>query len=216
MSTMAVPAAADATLLASEPRNREVTTRPPGAVTLAFGHSIDPAVARIFVFDSAGRNVTLGTVLVEFTNASVQLRPGLPEGTYTVMYRINGVKSGVRGGAYQFAFGKADWTKLDKATWVGKAEQPVIFAEENPNEPSPVPSRTPSPTAPASSTPAAPSSSAPPASPTADPATASPEPGPPVEPTATAGSVPWLIGGIVLAVAGAIGVIAWRRGSSPS
>ena len=76
------------TPVASEPRNRQVLNQPPGAVTLAFSRDVDPGVAKVIVTGPNGDNVTEGSLIVEGTNVTTQLKD-LDRGTYTVHYRID-------------------------------------------------------------------------------------------------------------------------------
>ncbi len=142
--------AADPAPLAMEPRVREELARPPSAVTMAFAWKIIPESARIYVLDADGKSMTSGPPTVDSTNMTSQLEFELPRGTYSVYYRANDRSNVLIGGAYQFAVGPGTWSKLDSpATWAGSADQPSIFAGNNPNQPStgddPAPTTTESP-----------------------------------------------------------------------
>ncbi|MFZ0529086.1 MAG: copper resistance protein CopC [Propionicimonas sp.] len=193
--------AADDFLDSSDPAPRQELKQVPGWVTLVFKAQADASLATIIVLDSAGRNVTTGPLIVEGTNVTTQLMSGLPKGTYTVYYRTTDEFGERRGGAYQFAYGKGDWTPVESEVWKGESAQPTIL---NDPEPTDSPTPTPTPTAPETFTPSP--TTAPPASPTAAP-TATPQPADPGDSTG------WILGGgaVILGVAGVAGWLAWRR-----
>lgn len=193
--------AADDYLVGSDPQPRQELSEVPGWVTLAFRTKASAKLAKILVFDAGGRNVTTGALIVEGTNVTSQLDFDLPKGTYSVYYRTSDTSGKPRGGAFQFAYGKGNWTPLDKEVWVGEEEQPPVLANPDPNATEPA--------KPGESTPATPS--APGTSPSEP--TATPQPS--ASPTATApaeqpaasdnSAAGWLVaGGIVVA-----GLIGW-------
>ncbi len=192
--------AADDYLVGSDPQPRQELSEVPGWVTLAFRTKASAKLAKILVFDAGGRNVTTGALIVEGTNVTSQLDFDLPKGTYSVYYRTSDASGKPRGGAFQFAYGKGNWTPLDKEVWVGEEEQPPVLANPDPNATEPA--------KPGESTPATPSTSASPSEPAATPQ-------PSDSPTATApaeqpaasdnSAAGWLVaGGIVVA-----GLIGW-------
>ena len=213
--------------IAAEPRDRQKVSEAPGAVTLAFSREVDPSVAKVVVLGPDGENVTSGTLIVEGTNVTTQLREGLDKGTYTVHYRIDGRNGDPEGGAYQFAYGSGSFTDLPDRSWSGEDKEPAVLAGTNPNG-----SEAPDPPSTARNTPGievtsqASSTEAPP--PTDPPATVKAPDGPTSdsstseEPTAASASpeadqgssgTPWIVGGVVLllAVAGtAYGL--WHKG----
>jgi methionine-rich copper-binding protein CopC len=132
----ALPAQADAGgLLVSTPDGREEVDDAPGAVTLVFEGKVDGDVAKVLVLDAKGDNVTAGPLIVETTNVTTQLEDGLPKGTYTVHYRVDGKGGEPRGGAFQFAYGGGRFTDLPDASWTGSANEPAILRGDNPNGP---------------------------------------------------------------------------------
>jgi methionine-rich copper-binding protein CopC len=132
----ALPAQADAGgLLTSDPDTRDEVDEAPGAVTLVFEGKVDDDVAKVLVLDADGKNVTAGPLIVETTNVTTQLEDGLPKGTYTVHYRVDGKGGEPRGGAFQFAYGGGRFTDLPDASWTGSANEPAILRGDNPNGP---------------------------------------------------------------------------------
>lgn len=208
----ALPARADAGgLLVSTPDGREEVDDAPGAVTLVFEGEVDDEVAKVLVLDSKGDNVTAGPLIVETTNVTTQLEDGLPEGTYTVHYRVDGSGGEPRGGAFQFSYGGGSFTDLPDASWTGSANEPAILRGDNPNGPEesgPAESESPGVEVTSSEKPDRTTQAPPPTDPDDpdDPATEATEPGPDDPSAATASAVPddsgvgtaFLVGGIVL------------------
>lgn len=119
--------------VAAEPYARQELSDPPGAVTLAFGRQVDPSAAKVIVSGPDGRNVTSGPLIVEGTNVTSRLRDGLPRGTYTVHYRIDGSGGEPEGGAYQFSYGGGRFTDLPDRSWSGDDEEPAVLRGTDPN-----------------------------------------------------------------------------------
>jgi methionine-rich copper-binding protein CopC len=127
-----VPAGA-ASIVVSEPRARQTLDEAPGWVTLAFSSDIDSSIAKVIVQGPDGDNVTTGSLIVEGTNVTSQLREDLPQGTYTVHYRVNASDGDVQGGAFQFAYVTGDFTKLPDRKWSGSEHEPAILKGTDPN-----------------------------------------------------------------------------------
>jgi methionine-rich copper-binding protein CopC len=190
--------AAQELLAASDPYKHQELTDPPSGVVLAFERAVDAAAAQIVVTNSAGRNVNVNSLIVEGTNVTAQVKPNLPKDTYTVHYQVDRKDGQVEGGAFQFAYGKGQWTTLPDERWSGNSAQPTVIASPpDPVTESPVATETPtgtqSPTASGPTPTEAATSAAPtPVSGGADPA-------------------PWLWGGAAVVLAAAAGGFAWRR-----
>ena len=219
------------TPVASEPRNRQELDQPPGAVTLAFSRDVDPSVAKVIVSGPNGDNVTEGSLIVEGTNVTTQLKDDLDRGTYTVHYRIDRADGEPEGGALQFSYGKGSFRTPPDRSWSGSAKEPAVLSGTNPNssdEPEPPVSNTPGvevteqgsstdpeppPTDPASSVepPPGPASSQPTDSAQAGSTSASPAP------TEGGSKAPLVIGIVVLAALVGGGLGFWRtRRNRPS
>ncbi len=206
----ATPAQAAGRLQFSDPEEHAELSRAPGWVSLVFDTEVDESLAKLVVLNSAGENVTVDALIIEGTQITTQLRSGLAEGTYTVLYRVGGEDGEPVGGSYQFAYGKGSWTPDGKTSWTGEENQPPVIADPNPN-PTAAPTGQPT-------TSAAPSSGA---STTAPPSAA------PSSPGASAGSTPspapinaggtgnpWLwvaIAAVVAAAGGAVALVLRRR-----
>lgn len=193
--------ASDDYLVASDPDRHQELKRMPGWVTLVFRSAANAKLAKILVLDSAGKNISTGALIVEDTNVTTQLAFDVPKGTYTVMYRTSGTDGRVRGGSYQFAYGKGTWGNEQKEVWIGEEEQPPVLNSPDPNATgSATPSVSPSATAEPSS-----------ASPSGAASTPSGSPSP--APAGGDSQLPWIIGAsaLIVAVAGGSGVYVWRR-----
>ena len=201
LAVTAQPAVAeDELLVASDPYKHQELSDPPSGVVLAFNRAVDAAAAQIIVTNSAGKNVTVNSLIVEGTNVTAQVKPNLPKGTYTVHYQVDRKDGQVEGGAFQFSYGTGEWTTLSDEKWSGNSAQPTEISSVEPDPPTETPVATETPTATASASGSAPTptetSAAPmPVSGGADPA-------------------PWLWGGAAVILAAGAGAIAWRRSVS--
>lgn len=85
----AVPASAHAFLASSEPAANAVLPAAPQAVTLRFTEPLEPSYSRADLYDETGTQVAgvTSTVAADPLTLSVSLPPGLPAGTYAVMWR---------------------------------------------------------------------------------------------------------------------------------
>ncbi|HEX5335061.1 MAG TPA: copper resistance protein CopC, partial [Propionicimonas sp.] len=177
-------------------------TDPPSGVVLAFERDVDAAAAQIVVTNSAGKSVNINSLIVEGTNVTAQVKPNLPKGTYTVHYQVDRKDGQVEGGAFQFSYGKGEWTNLPDERWSGNTAQPTVIAspEPDPVTETPVASETPSATESASASVPAPTETATSAAPA------------PV--SGGADPAPWLWAGAALLLAAGAGGIAWRRSAT--
>lgn len=188
----------------SDPQPHAELARAPGWVSMAFDFQLDPSTAKMLVLNSAGENVTVGSLIVEWKQVTSQLRDELPEDTYTVNYRVSRTNGEPMGGSYQFAIGKGTWTPSGTSSWKGSDKEPGVMKNPDPNSTATAPTAVPSPSETPTDEPETPT-------PTPTPtATATPAPGP----TGSDGSGAWVwaIGGVTaVAAAGAAGLWWWRR-----
>ncbi len=108
-ATLAVPAIASAhtTLESSSPANDEVLAQAPERVVLRFSERVETAFGSVRVYDAATRRADDGgTSRPEPQEVAVGLRSGLPEGTYTVAWRVLSADSHPVSGALVFHVGK--------------------------------------------------------------------------------------------------------------
>ncbi|WP_112466382.1 copper resistance CopC/CopD family protein [Streptomyces triticisoli] len=102
----AAPASAHAALTGSDPQQGVVVDKAPGQVSLTFSEQVALNDDSLRVLDPKGNRVDAGKPAnVSGTTYAVQLRGGLPDGTYTVVYQVVSADSHPVGGAYTFSIG---------------------------------------------------------------------------------------------------------------
>ncbi|HEX2049740.1 MAG TPA: CopD family protein [Actinomycetota bacterium] len=85
------PAHAHAIVLATEPAIDEIVARAPARVVMRFNEPVEIAFGALRVYDSEGERVDEGTaehLAGEADAIEVPLRAGVPDGTYTVSWRV--------------------------------------------------------------------------------------------------------------------------------
>lgn len=208
------PRAAAAGDFVSDPAPKSESSRAPGWVTMAFSFQVDPSTAKMLVLDKSGRNVTSGSLVVEWTNVTSQLRSDLQRGTYTVHYRVSRPDGEPMGGTFQFAYGKGDWSSAGATKWTGSDKEPEILKNPDPNATVSSTVRPPTPIKSPSLTPK------PSASPSESSASPAPEPTPsaPLPPVDSAprndSSWMWGLAGAIVLVAVVAAVVIRRRSQS--
>lgn len=105
-----VPALAHANLVSSSPPAGSKTPTPPGRVELRFNEPVDAEFDPVVVRDAEGDRVDEGDARVDPEDARVVLTTleGLPEGAYTVEWRVTSIDGHVVEGRYGFAVTGAD------------------------------------------------------------------------------------------------------------
>ncbi|MET9775212.1 copper resistance protein CopC [Streptomyces sp. NPDC006367] len=100
------PASAHAALTGSDPRQGAVVDKAPAQVTLTFSEAVSLDDDSLRVLDPKGARVDTGQPAgTGGTTYTVKLRPGLPDGTYTVAYQVVSADSHPVSGAYTFSVG---------------------------------------------------------------------------------------------------------------
>jgi len=109
MATLAVLASPGATLahsllVRSQPERRATVTRPPEEVRLWFSERIEPAYARLSVWDAGGKQVDAGDAAVDPANSTTLAvrTPALRAGRYTVRYRVLSVDGHIVESSFDF------------------------------------------------------------------------------------------------------------------
>ena len=106
---MAPPASAHALLERSVPAGDSIVDHAPSDVLITFTEPPDPDLSQIDVLDSAGSSVARGPAAVppgDEHELRVPLRPGLPDGIYTVTWRTTSTADGhSTGGSFAFGVG---------------------------------------------------------------------------------------------------------------
>ncbi|WP_326796976.1 copper resistance protein CopC/CopD [Streptomyces sp. NBC_01808] len=111
----ATPAAAHAALTGTDPAEGSVVQEAPQAVTLDFSEGVQLADDAIRVLDPDGNDVTKGGAAHVDGNAktaTAALRPGLPDGTFTVVWKTVSADSHPISGAFTFSVGKPSKTTV--------------------------------------------------------------------------------------------------------
>ncbi|MEZ5102453.1 MAG: copper resistance protein CopC [Thermoleophilia bacterium] len=103
----AAPAAlAHATLIGSAPADEAVVDGSPAAVVLRFDEQVEASFGAVRVYDGAARRVDTGSAeRPDVRSASAALRPDLPDGTYTVAWRVVSADGHPVRGAFVFHVG---------------------------------------------------------------------------------------------------------------
>jgi methionine-rich copper-binding protein CopC len=91
-------------LVRSQPERRATVTRPPEEVRLWFSERIEPAYARLSVWDAGGKPVDAGDAAVDpVDSTTLAVRtPGLRTGRYTVRYRVLSVDGHIVESSFDF------------------------------------------------------------------------------------------------------------------
>ncbi|MFC5910381.1 copper resistance protein CopC [Streptacidiphilus monticola] len=117
-------ASAHAALLSTDPAQGSVLATAPSAVTLHFSETVVLETDAIRVFDPAGKRVDNGAsghAGSDASTARVALSAALPQGTYTVAWRVVSADSHPVAGAFTFSFGHASATSVTAGPSSGDA-----------------------------------------------------------------------------------------------
>ncbi|MBG6105466.1 copper resistance CopC family protein [Micromonospora vinacea] len=98
----ASPAWAHNSLKTAVPAQDATLPSAPTAVTLEFMQRLDPAFTTIVLTDAAKRKLPTGAPVVTGAKSTVQVTDTLPNGTYTVAYRVVSVDGHPVQGSYPF------------------------------------------------------------------------------------------------------------------
>jgi methionine-rich copper-binding protein CopC len=110
LAALAAPAGAHTEIVRSEPEQGEELERPPGQVRLFFEEPVEAEFSPLRVYDARGERVDEDNARTDSGTPAalvVDLRDGLPAGSYTVEYRYTGVDGHVIEGSYQFSAASA-------------------------------------------------------------------------------------------------------------
>ena len=99
------PTLAHSLLVRSQPERRATVTRAPDEVRLWFSERIEPAYARVSVWDAGGKQVDAGDAAVDQADATTLAvrTPGLRAGRYTVRYRVLSVDGHIVESSFELA-----------------------------------------------------------------------------------------------------------------
>ncbi|MEV0443687.1 copper resistance protein CopC [Streptomyces spectabilis] len=109
----AAPADAHAALTDSDPKRGAVVAKAPEQVSLTFSEKVAMSDGSVRVLDPAGKRADTGkTTDLGSTTYGVKLKPGLPDGTFTVAYQVVSADSHPIAGAFTFSIGAPSDTKV--------------------------------------------------------------------------------------------------------
>ncbi|WFE53476.1 copper resistance CopC family protein [Micromonospora sp. WMMD1155] len=98
----AAPAWAHNSLRAATPVQQSTVTSAPTEIVLEFMSRLDPTFTTIVLTDAAKRKVVTGEPVVAGAKSTVQVTDTLPNGTYTVAYRVVSADGHPVQGSYPF------------------------------------------------------------------------------------------------------------------
>ncbi|MDH6141455.1 copper transport protein [Kitasatospora sp. GP30] len=125
------PAAAHAALLKTDPAQNSVVATEPAAVTLTFSEGVTLSGDSLRVLDPSGKQVDSGNpghADGKGDTASVGLRAGLADGTYTVAWRAISEDTHPVGGAFTFSIGAPSDTSVNPAAVRGENADGTVAA----------------------------------------------------------------------------------------
>ncbi|MER7850179.1 FixH family protein [Kitasatospora sp. NPDC096077] len=125
------PAAAHATLDATDPAQNSVVATAPAAVTLTFSETVSLSSDSVRVLDPAGKPVDTGNPAHadgKGNTARVGLNSGLANGTYTVAWRAVSEDSHPVGGAFTFSIGAPSDTSVSTTALQGAKADTLVAA----------------------------------------------------------------------------------------
>ncbi|MCL6668262.1 copper resistance protein CopC [Streptomyces panaciradicis] len=107
------PASAHAALTGSDPAQGVVVDKAPTQVTLDFSEKVATSDDSLRVLDPKGKRVDTGKPAnISGTSYAVQLKSGLPDGTYTVSWQVVSADSHPVAGAFTFSIGAPSQTTV--------------------------------------------------------------------------------------------------------
>ncbi|MFE9875721.1 copper resistance protein CopC [Streptomyces sp. NPDC005784] len=109
----AAPASAHAALTGSNPTQGSVVDKAPTQVSLTFSEQVSLNDGSLRVLDPKGKRVDAGGASdLGGDTYGLKLRPGLPDGTYTVTYQVVSADSHPVSGAFTFSVGAPSQTSV--------------------------------------------------------------------------------------------------------
>ncbi|MFG1847911.1 copper resistance CopC family protein, partial [Micromonospora carbonacea] len=102
LAAPAAPAAAHNSLAAATPAADTRLAEPPSEITVRFLQKLDPGLTTVVLSDATRRVVPTGAPVVAGTRATVAVAETLPDGTYTVAYRVVSTDGHPVQGSYRF------------------------------------------------------------------------------------------------------------------
>ncbi|MGW3615740.1 copper resistance CopC family protein [Micromonospora arida] len=132
----ASPAWAHNSLRTATPARDATVPSAPTEVTLEFMQRLDPAFTTIVLTDAAKRKLPTGEPVVTGAKSTVQVTDTLPNGTYTVAYRVVSVDGHPVQGSYPFTVADPTSTVAPVVAVSASAPAPAAAAAESGGGPS--------------------------------------------------------------------------------
>jgi len=88
---MSAAAWAHAALVKSAPGSRETLSKPPARIVLKFSEAVEPKFSSVRLEDADGKALPLGLLMLspgDPTQIEIAVPQALPQGSYTVRYRV--------------------------------------------------------------------------------------------------------------------------------
>ncbi|MFM8861777.1 MAG: copper resistance protein CopC, partial [Acidimicrobiia bacterium] len=101
-------AAAHASVVSTDPADGSVSATAPSRVSITFTESVSINAGGLVVRNGAGERVDDATATAKGAVASTGLRPGLPNGTYVVTYRVLSADGHPVSGSFLFGVGSGE------------------------------------------------------------------------------------------------------------
>ncbi|MEU1588388.1 copper resistance CopC family protein [Micromonospora sp. NPDC005710] len=130
------PAWAHNSLKTATPARDATVPSAPKEVTLEFMQRLDPAFTTIVLTDAAKRKIPTGEPVVAGAKSTVQVTGALPNGTYTVAYRVVSVDGHPVQGSYPFTVADPTSSAAPVAVVSATAPTPSAAAVESGGVPS--------------------------------------------------------------------------------
>ncbi|MFD6679399.1 copper resistance CopC family protein [Micromonospora parva] len=130
------PAWAHNSLRAATPARDATVSSAPTEVTLEFMQRLDPAFTTIVLTDAAKRRLSTGEPVVTGATSTVQVTDTLPNGTYTVAYRVVSVDGHPVQGSYPFTVADPTSSAAPVANLSASAPAPAAAGAESDDGPS--------------------------------------------------------------------------------
>lgn len=130
---VAAPASAHDVIVSSSPAADEQLTTAPEQVTLAFSNNLlsleENTGTAMTVIDDAGQDWVGGTPVVEADTVTVPLKPGMPDGSYQVTWKVVSSDGHPTSGEYAFTLAAEEAAPAPTETAVTPVETETPAAE---------------------------------------------------------------------------------------
>ena len=127
------PVLAHAGILKASPEYDESVSKPPEQVRIQFNESVEAAFSPLEVYNQQGKRVDLDDARTDPDNSDILvagLEPNLPDGAYSVKWRVTSADGHPIDGEYKFTAKGAGGSQKPQEAGTGEQEQAV--SQENP------------------------------------------------------------------------------------